>query len=323
MTTASAKRFTDTDIENLKEGADIVALVGASVALKPRGGEFIGLCPFHSESTPSFHVVPKKRIYYCFGCKATGDALTWLQYTEKLSFGEALQKLSKGYIPPAQRPSSIGKPVIQPSDEAERQKKIDKAREIWKQGVPAPGTLVEKYLIMRGLRGVCLPPTLRFHPRLWNVEKSELMPAMIAAVLDKEARRIIAIHRTYLKPDGMAKADVSSAKMILGPYRGGHVRLDLLVTDKLAIAEGIETALSVKKACPHLPVWAALSLGNMDAPVPDSVTELILCADGDNKDQGSADKILLGAVKLFARRGRTIKIARPTPGMDFNDMMRA
>jgi DNA primase len=318
----AAKKYTTAEIDRIKNDTDLVALIGASVALKRNGEEFKGLCPFHNETTASFHVIPKKRIYYCFGCKAKGDALSWLMHSEKISFAEAIKKLDKGYIPAARRLPDV-RPAPSQDDEAARQKKIEKAQEIWKQAVPAPGTIVEKYLISRGLRGVCLPKSLRYHPKLWNSEKSDLMPAMVAAVLDKEARRIIAIHRTYLKPDGSGKADLQSSKMILGPYRGGHVHLDMQVADRLAIAEGIETALSVKKAVPILPVWAALSLGNMDAPIPDTVTELILCADADNKDQQSADKILAAAVKLFERTGRIIRIARPTPGKDFNDMMRA
>lgn len=110
-------------------------------------------------------------------------------------------------------------------------------------------------------------------------------------------------------------------KKMLGACRGGHVRL-ADCGPRLAVAEGIETGLSIAKACPWLPVWAALSLTNMDAAVPKSVTELILCADGDNKDPKAADAVLAKAAALHARTGRIVRIARPEVGKDFNDMVR-
>jgi phage/plasmid primase-like uncharacterized protein len=112
-----------------------------------------------------------------------------------------------------------------------------------------------------------------------------------------------------------------SAKKMFGACRGGHVRLDA-AGPRLAVAEGIETALTIKKACPSLPVWAALSLTNMDAEVPACVTELILCADGDNKDPKAADGVLARAAAKHARPGRIVRIARPVDGKDFNDMVR-
>ena len=93
--------------------------------------------------------------------------------------------------------------------------------------------------------------------------------------------------------------------------------------NRLAIAEGIETALSIMQACPDYGVWSAMSLGNMKAPVPKSVTEIVLCADGDNKDPRMADRILREAADEHIARGHTVLIAHPPQGMDFNDLLTA
>src|SRR3970040_2530594 len=77
--------------EKLKQQADIVRLVGDYVRLKKSGQNFVGLCPFHSEKTPSFAVHPVKQIYHCFGCGAGGDVFKFVMEMEKVSFPEALK----------------------------------------------------------------------------------------------------------------------------------------------------------------------------------------------------------------------------------------
>ena len=69
-------------VRRLIEAADIAQIVGERVALKKRGGNFFGLCPFHSEKTPSFSVNPSKGFYHCFGCGQNGDALSFVIHTE-------------------------------------------------------------------------------------------------------------------------------------------------------------------------------------------------------------------------------------------------
>ena len=84
-------------IENLKSIIDIVDVVGNYVQLKKQGSNYIALCPFHSEKTPSFVVSPSKQIYHCFGCSASGDAIKFIMEIEKLSYPEAIEKLANMY----------------------------------------------------------------------------------------------------------------------------------------------------------------------------------------------------------------------------------
>ena len=77
--------------EKVKQQADIVRVVGEYVRLKKSGQNFVGLCPFHSEKTPSFAVHPVKQIFHCFGCGVGGDVFKFVMDVEKLSFPEALK----------------------------------------------------------------------------------------------------------------------------------------------------------------------------------------------------------------------------------------
>ncbi len=81
------------DTTALLERVDLAALVATRVALKRVGHEFVGLCPFHDDRSPSFHVIPAKRFYHCFSCGETGDALDWTQHFEGVGFREAAERL--------------------------------------------------------------------------------------------------------------------------------------------------------------------------------------------------------------------------------------
>ena len=78
---------------NLLERVDIVSLISAHVELKPRGSNYVGLCPFHNEKTASFSVNSSRQFYYCFGCGAKGDAIQFLMDYFNLSFVDALKEL--------------------------------------------------------------------------------------------------------------------------------------------------------------------------------------------------------------------------------------
>lgn len=82
-------------IARIKNSTDMIALVGSFVALKPRGGSYWGLCPFHDEKSPSFHVDPSRQMYKCFGCGESGDAISFIMEMKGLSFMEAVEELAE------------------------------------------------------------------------------------------------------------------------------------------------------------------------------------------------------------------------------------
>ena len=82
-------------IQDLLNRIDIVEVVGNRVQLKKAGANFLGLCPFHTEKTPSFTVSPVKQFYHCFGCGRHGSAITFLMEHSGLSFVEAVEELAQ------------------------------------------------------------------------------------------------------------------------------------------------------------------------------------------------------------------------------------
>ncbi len=82
-------------IEQIRVASDVVDVIGSYVRLKKRGRSFIGLCPFHTEKTPSFTVSQEKQVYHCFGCGVGGNVFTFLIEHEKMSFVEAVRFLAR------------------------------------------------------------------------------------------------------------------------------------------------------------------------------------------------------------------------------------
>lgn len=101
----------------LRQKIDIVDIVSEHVRLKRAGRSLVGLCPFHSERTPSFHVTPSKGFYHCFGCGAGGTAITFLMDIEQLSFLQAIERLAQK--------AGLTMPVIEdrPTDDLYSQKR--------------------------------------------------------------------------------------------------------------------------------------------------------------------------------------------------------
>jgi DNA primase len=91
------RRFTEGEIEEVRSRADIVEIVGAHVRLRRAGRNFVGLCPFHNEKTPSFTVNLERGFFHCFGCGVGGTVFDFLMKIEGLTFPEALQSLASRY----------------------------------------------------------------------------------------------------------------------------------------------------------------------------------------------------------------------------------
>ncbi len=90
-------RFTDETKERVKQAADIAEVVSPYTELVRRGKDLWGLCPFHEERTPSFKVNPQDKLYFCFGCQASGDVFSFVEEKEGLSFPEAVEMLAERY----------------------------------------------------------------------------------------------------------------------------------------------------------------------------------------------------------------------------------
>ncbi|MCB0753310.1 MAG: DNA primase, partial [Ignavibacteriae bacterium] len=88
-------RIPENTIEEIRSSANIVDVISSYVALRKRGKNFIGLCPFHQEKTPSFTVSDEKQIFHCFGCHAGGNVYKFLMDYKSISFVEAVQEIAE------------------------------------------------------------------------------------------------------------------------------------------------------------------------------------------------------------------------------------
>jgi phage/plasmid primase-like uncharacterized protein len=268
--------------------------------VRPSAGGYVACCPAHDDRNPSLSIREAEgggAQFHCFaGCSYRAIIASLGDCSRRTTFG---------------LPAGLPKPAAALDDA----KRTEYAQHIWREARPAAGTLVETYL---GVRGVIMPipSSLRFHTSLKHPSGVDL-PAMVAAVQNADGA-IVAIHRTFLKTDGSGKASVSPDKMMLGPCAGGAVRLAKPAA-VIAIAEGIETALSIAQACPHLAVWAALSTAGVRAlQLPELVREVIICADND--PDGTGERAAEAAAVRFVNEGRKVRIAIPTSANDFNDL---
>src|SRR3954454_5472435 len=89
--------YTRDSVDRLKDAIDMVDLVGTRTDLRRVGTRWTGLCPFHEERTPSFSVNAEHKLYHCFGCGESGDAIKFVRETESLDFVDALEALAERY----------------------------------------------------------------------------------------------------------------------------------------------------------------------------------------------------------------------------------
>ena len=87
--------YSQSTLDQIRAASDIVDVINAVLPLKRAGANFVALCPFHKEKTPSFNVNPHKQIFHCFGCHKGGDVFTFVQEYESLSFAEAIRRLAE------------------------------------------------------------------------------------------------------------------------------------------------------------------------------------------------------------------------------------
>lgn len=188
-------------------------------------------------------------------------------------------------------------------------------RQLWERCQDARGTLVETYLRFRCI-DVPIPDDIRHYPRLRHLPTRTEWPVMVSAVRDAGGT-LVALHRTYLRQDGMGKAGVEPAKMTLGPVGGCAVHL-APAGPHMIVAEGIESTLSAMGGA-GLPAWAALSAGGIRKlilpPLP-SASIVTIAADLDPVGISAARD----AAQRWSAEGRSVRIATPpAPYTDWND----
>jgi DNA primase len=290
------------EIERARRRWDLVA---SEVALKRKGRELAGLCPFHSEKTPSFFVVPDKGFLHCMGCGWHGDAIDFVMQTHHRSFTEAVHEINGTHARPPRGDSHPLYRAPAPSQSSASQVYVNF---ILHESQPVgPGTGAYFYLQTRGLiSNLNRAPTeaalaaLRAHPSLDCTEAGRPMPALVAPITSSEG--VTAVQRIWVAErieyvNGVgpkdARAELRTRKKTLGQMLDGAVRMGA-PRDRIGLAEGVE--------------------------IPDGVTTIRIY--GDNGDTGL--ELAHRAAQAYFARGYKVEIRFPEPRFgDWNDQLLA
>jgi len=301
--------------EEAKARVALSTILHRHTVLKKRGRELAGLCPFHSERSPSFEVNDAKGTFFCHGCGAGGDHFTALIKLDGLTFRTAFEALTNDTFPgvdPADRARQAAE------DEAERLAAIEDARAFWAAAIDIYGTPAETYL--RRARGIVsnLPPTMRFG--MVPAAKDDAgqwkrtYPALLCAVTRGDD--LVAIQRVFLRDDGRDKRWGKKSKLTLGRFRGGAVKMGSRRPDpaELIVCEGPEDGLSLAQELPEREVWAALGTANMPLlDLPASVRRIVLAGQNDAAGRAAVD----AAAAALAERG--LEVSTMWPAAEFKD----
>jgi DNA primase len=178
-----SERMGDETRERVRDATDIVQLIGEKVALRRAGRSFKGLCPFHTEKTPSFTVTPDRQIWHCFGCSKGGDVFAFVMERDKLTFPEALRALADR--------AGIELPKQERGKEDEAFDKIHQAnalaRDFYRAGLASEaGFKARAYIAARGFEEPWLERfEIGWAPEGWDGLSKALGKLLPAAVLEQ------------------------------------------------------------------------------------------------------------------------------------------
>jgi hypothetical protein len=272
------------------------------------GGGWMAHCPAHDDREPSLTIRDADNGKVLVRCHAGCEQAKVIATLRSRGLWCENRHRRRRFTHPVPRAAANDRPD---RDDANR---AAAALAIWQSATPADGTSVETYLALRGLH-VPPPTTLRFHAGLRH-PSGGIWPAMVALITRGTDDTPLAVHRTFLGRDGSGKAPVNPQKMMLGPCKGGAVRLGVPV-DALMIGEGIETCLAAMQATGK-PAWAALSTSGLKSlGMPSHIKDVVVLADGEDAGEAAARDAAL----RWKNEGRRVRIAHPPQGTDFNDIL--
>lgn len=281
------------DAEILKARADLLAIIGRTVDLKPRGqDDWWGCCPFHAEQTPSFHVQPARGLWKCFGCGQGGDVFEFVRRLHHTDFPGALAILAEELhittaAPPSPPPTAV--PLATKQEDAWRRYLQDLQ--------PLPGTSAAAYLEARGIAlELAMAVGTRFHPA-WSRQDGHPRPAAVYPLRDA-AGELVAIEGRHL--------DTEPPKTICRGRKsqGLFATLGAWMEDPLILTEGYADALSLA-AC-GCPALALCGVKNHPRWLPEACQgkTVVLAFDQDaagiDGTRALAELLLAAGVATFA-----------------------
>lgn len=253
-----------------------------------------------------------KGTFYCNVCGA-GDGMKLAELFSGKPFAEVARQIDAvlGNIKPDSQPAKS-----ELSDEDRRQA----LRAVWAATKPVlPGDLADTYLNARRVGELIYPKALRFG--VLKDGEGGVRPCIVAIISNQDGTPVT-LHRTFLRPDGKAKAEMASPRKLMpGPLPDGAcVRLSDFTTGALGIAEGIETAMSAS-ALYELPVWAAINATMLAKWIPpEGCEQVVVFGDNDAKFGGHAAAFTLA--HRLACKGLSVRVHFPIDiGTDWNDTL--
>ena len=345
-------------LDELRSRVPLSDLVGRRVKVVRRGREFVGLCPFHHEKTPSFYVVDDKLFFHCFGCGAHGDAIGFVMRADNLDFLEAVEKLA------AEAGLAVPQATPQEREHARQHKTLLEATEaaavfyetqLWSPG----GNRARGYLQERGLD----PETIRRFRLGWAPDDRQALRRGLSADFPNEllikagllhrpdegrepssyfrnrlmfpigdrAGRVIAFGGRVLgdeQPKYLNSPDSAlfeKGRVLYGwsAARAGSVRNSETGGPGVIVTEGYMDVIALYRA----------GFASVVAPLGTALTEVqlqevwrlapepIVCFDGDKAGQQAAVRTLHRALPLL-RPGHSLRFARLPPGEDPDSIVR-
>jgi DNA primase len=339
----------DASVEDVKAAADIVAVISGRTQLRKAGPRYVGRCPFHEERTPSFSVNPVEKFYYCFGCGAKGDVITFVRETEQLDFAGAVEWLADRFN------VQIEFEQTSPEQDARRRRRerlfelLDAAatfydRYLWDSQA---GSLARDYLAGRGLREeVCREYRLglavggtslarkaveRGFTReelaaagLVNRRGNDYFSGRLLFPLADARGRVLGFQARKLRED-----DPLRAKYVNSPegelFRKGDLlygldraRAAIAKQERAVVVEGNTDVLALRQAGLE-PVVASMGTALTERQLKELgrlTTRLWLCFDGD----AAGEAATLRGMELAAAQGLEVHVVALPPGFDPADL---
>ena len=346
---ALAQHFMD----ELRRRTSLSQIIGRHVKLTRKGNRHLGLCPFHNEKSPSFNVRDDEGYYHCFGCGASGDAISFLREQEGLSFMDAVRMLADqaGMDVPAQTP--------QDPAETERRNKtmvvLDEAARQFQSALMSGDNPARAYLEKRGLTKEAVETfRIGFAPRSGLVDalkrfghdEETMIDAGLVRISDRDQSRyemfrqrlmfpitdsrgqVIAFGARALDDDqqpkylNSAETKTFQKKHVL--YGMAMARVGVKQGKPLVVAEGYMDVIAIHQsgtAAAVAPLGTALTeeqiqlLWRMD-------DRPILCFDGDQAGKAAALKALIRSLPLL-EPGKTLRLTLMPQGVDPDDLIKA
>jgi DNA primase len=339
----------DTSVEEVKAAADIVAVVSGRTQLRKAGPRYVARCPFHEERTPSFSVNPVEKFYYCFGCGAKGDVITFVRETEQLDFAGAVEWLADRFN------VQLEYEETSPEQDARRRRRerlyevLDAAASFYERYLwdSQAGSLARDYLAGRGLNeevareyrlGLALGGSTLTRKA---VERGFTRDELAAAGLvnrrgnDYFARRLLfpladARGRVLgFQARKLHEDDPLRAKYVNSPegelFRKGDLlygldraRAAIAKQERAVVVEGNTDVLALRQAGIE-PVVASMGTALTERQLKELgrlTTRLWLCFDGD----AAGEAATLRGMELAAAQGLDVHVVALPPGFDPADL---